>query len=462
MKLSFLLLKNIINVGSPVWFINFDLTKEEIIKNNAFKSGEFYVTRRWIRGLISNFFIITKAYRQYLLKKDFMDNNKVKELYKKWILTRFTWPRAVFISNAKSVLIVSKETSSACISSIALVDTNVKTFVYNIPIGCNDDSLESIGFMNSIISQYILRFKYKKVLIWYYFNRNIKKTKTILDWLQSLVKLKKKINYRININDIEIPNSVNYYSKIKKGLNFFFGRSYTSRLYLKKKEKKNDNIFLDLFYDVNKIFLYNRFKVLNYAVLSYKYKIKFKRYKYLNKIEGLSSFKSFINNFVKLNGFINKKKRIKIKKRIKMARKYVTKGFKLFFVFIFFYYLNKFNIIIDTYKQRFNLASLFQIYKNTKKKRFKYKYRKNKLYLSKYKYNYIFKYKSKKIYKKKKSRKFGFLHDSFDILKKTKFSISFLFFYWKYFIIFLGLKVRNQNNSYNNYKKFQLRLKKKI
>jgi hypothetical protein len=326
-------------------------------------------------------------------------------------------------------LIVSKETSSACISSIALVDTNVKTFVYNIPIGCNDDSLESIGFMNSIISQYILRFKYKKVLIWYYFNRNIKKTKTILDWLQSLVKLKKKINYRININDIEIPNSVNYYSKIKKGLNFFFGRSYTSRLYLKKKEKKNDNIFLDLFYDVNKIFLYNRFKVLNYAVLSYKYKIKFKRYKYLNKIEGLSSFKSFINNFVKLNGFINKKKRIKIKKRIKMARKYVTKGFKLFFVFIFFYYLNKFNIIIDTYKQRFNLASLFQIYKNTKKKRFKYKYRKNKLYLSKYKYNYIFKYKSKKIYKKKKSRKFGFLHDSFDILKKTKFSISFLFFY---------------------------------
>jgi len=46
MKLSFVLLKNIINVGSPVWFINFDLTKEEIIKNNAFKSGEFYVTRR--------------------------------------------------------------------------------------------------------------------------------------------------------------------------------------------------------------------------------------------------------------------------------------------------------------------------------------------------------------------------------------------------------------------------------
>jgi ribosomal protein S2 len=60
---------------------------------------------------------------------------------------------------------VSKETASARISSIALVDTNVKTFLYNIPIACNDDSLESIGFMNNIISQYVLRSKYKKVLI---------------------------------------------------------------------------------------------------------------------------------------------------------------------------------------------------------------------------------------------------------------------------------------------------------
>ena len=41
----------------------------------------------------------------------------------------------------------------------------VKTFLYNIPVACNDDSLESIGFMNSIMSLYILKCKYKKLLI---------------------------------------------------------------------------------------------------------------------------------------------------------------------------------------------------------------------------------------------------------------------------------------------------------
>jgi len=35
-----------LNGASGLRFINFDLTKEEIIKNNAFNSGEFYVTRR--------------------------------------------------------------------------------------------------------------------------------------------------------------------------------------------------------------------------------------------------------------------------------------------------------------------------------------------------------------------------------------------------------------------------------
>jgi ribosomal protein S2 len=451
LKLSYTLLKNIINAGFPFWFINFDLTKEEIIKYNSFKSGEFYVTRRWIRGLISNFFIITKAYRKYLIKKEFVDSNKVRDLYDKWVFTRFTWPRAVFISNVKSAFIVSKETSSARVPSIALVDTNVKTISYNIPIGCNDDSLESIGFMNNIISQYILKCKYKKVLIWYYFNRNIRKVKTFLDWLKNLIKLKKNVEYKINIKNMLIPNFVDYFSKVKNSLKFFFGRSYNNRLYRKKKELKGYNNFLDPYYDINKILFYNKLKVLNYKILSYKYRIKFKRYNILEKIEGVSSFKSFLNNFIKLNGFVSRKKRIKLKKRIKIARKRVPLNFKRFFSFIFFFFLNKFNIIIDSYnKQNFNLIYLLQISKNYRKK---YRHRNiNKhLNLKKYRSNYVFRYKSKKIYKKKKSRKYGFIYESFNNINIQKYSMSFLFFYWKYFIIFLGLKLYYRPHFYRPY-----------
>jgi ribosomal protein S2 len=80
-------------------------------------------------------------------------------------LTRFTWPRAIFISNVKSAYIVSKEAISSKIPIIALIDTNVKNFFYNLPIGSNDDSIDSIGFMNNIITQYIIKSKYKKILL---------------------------------------------------------------------------------------------------------------------------------------------------------------------------------------------------------------------------------------------------------------------------------------------------------
>jgi len=60
---------------------------------------------------------------------------------------------------------VSKEAASIAVPSIALVDSDEKTFPYKIPIGSNDDSLETIGFMQNVITQYIIQCKYKKVLI---------------------------------------------------------------------------------------------------------------------------------------------------------------------------------------------------------------------------------------------------------------------------------------------------------
>jgi hypothetical protein len=223
-----------------------------------------------------------------------------------------------------------------------------------------------------------------------------------------------------------MPYFLNYYSKVKTSLNFFLGRSYNYKLFPKKKIINIDNLFLDLFYNVNRILFFNKFKVLNYRNLAYKYRLKFKRYKLLRKIEGISSFKSFLNNFIKFSGLLNRVKRIKIKKRIKIARKSVSINFKFFFNFIFFFFLNKFNIVIDSYNRRnFNLFYLIKIYKNYKNKKFKYRNRQ----IRKYKINYIFRYKSKKIYKRKKLRKYGFNYNLLNDVNKRTYNMNFLFFY---------------------------------
>lgn len=300
LKSSYRLIKYIVTGGFPLWYVNFDLTKEEIVKKNAHIVGEFYLTRKWIRGLISNYYVITKAFRKYLIKKEFIEVNKVKDIYDKWFFTRFTWPRGIFISNINTTHIVSKEAASVKVPTIALVDTNVKTFLYNIPIGCNDDSLDSIAFMHNVISCYIMQCKYKRVLVWYYFNRNITRFKTLVKWSRNLIELKKKIKYKIGLKNLKIPKNFNYFFDMKKGLNLFFARSYNFKLLNKHNILINKNFNLDNFYRKNKFSFYNKFKAFKYIKLSRKYRIKYKRSMFLEKIKGVALFKSFLNNFIRL------------------------------------------------------------------------------------------------------------------------------------------------------------------
>ena len=321
LKMSYILIKQLINASLPLWFINFDLTKENIIKKNAFKAGEFYLTRKWIRGLISNYFVITKAFRKFLIKKEFVRVTNVEDIYNKWFFTRFTWPRVIFISNVTSSFIVSKEAASSKVASIALVDSNVKTFLYNLPISSNFESINSVGFMNSLIAYYIIQCKYKKVLIWYYFNRNIIRYNTFMKWLNKLVFLKKTNLYKIKLKKLKIPNYTNYFSDIKKGLNLFFSRNYKFKLFNKKNvETINYNNF-DFFYNRNKFFLKNLIKAFNYKRSSYKYRIKYKRYFFSEKIEGVSLFKSFLNNFSKLKDSMNRFRYYKNKKKNILKKK---------------------------------------------------------------------------------------------------------------------------------------------
>jgi hypothetical protein len=205
---------------------------------------------------------------------------------------------------------------------------------------------------------------------------------------------------------------------MKKGLNLFFGRSYNFKLLKKNNIIISNNTNLDYFYNRNKIMLYNKMKVLKYIYSSYKYRIKFKRSVSNKKIEGITLFKSFLNNFIKLKGIPLRFKKIKIKKRFKMERRKISKKFKSFFYFIFFFYLNKFNIIIDSYHKNnfgFNhLIKLYNSYVNKKKEK-------------RFKFTYMFRYKSKRIYKKKKSKKYGIIYNNIENIDKNK--MSFLFFY---------------------------------
>lgn len=53
-------------------------------------------------------------------------------------------------------------------------------------------------------------------------------------------------------------------------------------------------------------------------------------------------------------------------------------------------------------------------------------------------------------YIKKKKRKYGYIYEDHHDINKERGSMSFLFFHWRYFLIFLGLKLRNKSFNFKN------------
>lgn len=73
-------------------------------------------------------------------------------IFSNWLLTRFTWPRAVFISSVFYSKVIVRECVSFSIPCIGVIDTNVKSQAVNVPVPGNDDSVEAIVFYNESVS----------------------------------------------------------------------------------------------------------------------------------------------------------------------------------------------------------------------------------------------------------------------------------------------------------------------
>lgn len=416
LKLSYSFIKHIITIGLPFWFINLDLSKENLIKNSATFCGEFYCTKNWVRGLLSNFFAITKTFRHYLIKKEFVKVRGISNVYNKWFLTRFTWPRGLFISHVKSSMIVSKEASSVKIPIVALVDTDVKTHIYNLPLGSNDDSLISVGFMNNVISRFVLSNKYKNVLSWYVFNKRESRTYSLVKWLKTLKNFY-KVNNNIFNKKLKMIISFNGFNNIKRGLMLFFSRSFNFQIFKKRREEPFFNLNFDYYYKKKKNSFFNRYKIYYYSKLKYRNRIKFRRWR--KSTTGLSRVHPFVANI----------KKLLIKRRMKIRRKViqnVTNSFHSFYYYMYIYFMNKIRICVDFYR---NKKSSFNILKLGILKKRKYGWENKTWLLSRY------------LWKKKRSNNLGVSSKlEFPLVDVSK--IAFYFFYWKLFISFIGVKLK--------------------
>ena len=158
--------------GERVLFVCTKKQLRGIIEVEAQRAGAFYVTERWLGGMLTNFQTIRKQIRrlkelergqeenafEFYTKKErlMLDRERAKlEKYLSGVKEMSRVPGAMVVIDAKREHIAVKEARRLNIPVIALTDTNADPDVIDYPIPANDDAIRSVALLTKALADVI-------------------------------------------------------------------------------------------------------------------------------------------------------------------------------------------------------------------------------------------------------------------------------------------------------------------
>lgn len=166
----------LVSEGKRILFVGTKKQAKDVIREEAERCGQFYVTERWLGGMLTNFTTIRKSVKRLnniekmetdgtfdkLTKKEILHLQREKERLQKVLygvanMTRL--PGALYIVDIKKEAIAVAEAKRLNIPVFAIVDTNVDPTPIDFPIPANDDAIKSIQLITHIIADAVIEGK---------------------------------------------------------------------------------------------------------------------------------------------------------------------------------------------------------------------------------------------------------------------------------------------------------------
>ena len=166
------LLKSVVLKGEGVLFVCTKKQLKGIVQAEAATSASFWVTERWLGGMLTNFQTIKKQIRRlreleqgaadgefenYTKKEKLLFERERAKLLRnlEGIKQMGRLPGALFIVDAKKEKIAVQEANKLGIPVVAIVDTNADPDVITVPIPGNDDAIRSVSLITVALSEVI-------------------------------------------------------------------------------------------------------------------------------------------------------------------------------------------------------------------------------------------------------------------------------------------------------------------
>ncbi|PKK82478.1 MAG: 30S ribosomal protein S2 [candidate division Zixibacteria bacterium HGW-Zixibacteria-1] len=153
--------REVISRGQSILFVGTKKQAKDVIKTEAERCKQFFVTERWLGGMLTNFSTIKSSIKKLkdlermfeedeygkFTKKERIKLDRQREKLDKvlgGIKDMNYIPGLVFVVDAKKEKIAIAEAAKLGIPIVAIIDTNADPDPIDFPIAANDDAIKSI------------------------------------------------------------------------------------------------------------------------------------------------------------------------------------------------------------------------------------------------------------------------------------------------------------------------------
>ena len=162
--------------GKNVLFVGTKKQAAEVVAEEAKRSGAYFINRRWLGGMLTNFETIRGRVNKLKEMEEFINNGYIDKLPKKEVaqmnrqLAKLSktlggikdmrgLPELIFVVDQAKEEIAIKEANKLGIPVICLADTNANPDGINYIIPGNDDAIRSIKLITSKLADAVLEGK---------------------------------------------------------------------------------------------------------------------------------------------------------------------------------------------------------------------------------------------------------------------------------------------------------------
>jgi small subunit ribosomal protein S2 len=173
LDVAFNAISNSVAEGRRPLFVGTKQQACEVVKSEAKRCNAYYVTERWLGGMLTNFTTIRKSVKRLtniekmetdgtfesITKKERLflsrERDKLQEILSGVVdMTRL--PGMLFVVDIKKEAIAVKEAKRLGIPVVAIVDTNSDPDPIKFPIPANDDALKAVQLITKIVADAVL------------------------------------------------------------------------------------------------------------------------------------------------------------------------------------------------------------------------------------------------------------------------------------------------------------------